>query len=154
MKISSCLLASGFVFASFYSIIMANSNKYSKKFVKLLDEKQLQIYKKIQSERLYIYLQGQILGSLMALFYLFYYGKGTKYSSCYFALITYVITIGYYTITKKSTLMRDHLITQEQKDAFTDVSRQMMYYHTFGFVLGMIGYILIARIAKHLFSST
>lgn len=149
MKISSCLLASGFVFASFYSIIMANNNKFTKHFLSTLTtQSQIQTYKQIQTERLYIYIQGQILGSLMALFYLFYYAKGTNYGSCYFALITYVVAMIYYLLSKKSATMRDHLISQEQKDSFDKMSNQMKYYYAFGFILGMVGYVLIARLAK------
>ena len=151
MKISACLLASGFVFASFYSIIMAKNNRFSKDFISILTPTQIEIYNKVQKERLYIYIQGQILGSLLAIFYLYYYGDKTNYASCYFALITYVVCIIYYMLTKKSLLMRDYLTTQEQKDSFTKSSNQMMYYYAFGFIIGMIGYIFVAKMLQYIF---
>lgn len=144
MRISACLLASGFIFASLYIILYARENKYKNKFISLLTSDQLDKYKKIHNERTKIYLQGQVLGSVFALFYLYLYGT-RKYSVCYFALITYILCIAYYSLTPKTLNMQDHLTTQEQKRLYKKYCMQMKSQYIFGFILGMVGYIFLAR---------
>ena len=85
MKISTCLLSSGLIFASIYTMIVGKYNQKTIKFIGTLDSiEQLEMYTRIQAERIVIYLQGQILGMLFAIFYLYYFRDSTNYSYCYF----------------------------------------------------------------------
>ena len=111
MKISSCLLAGGFIFASIYSMIISKYNKKTINFIGTLDSvEQLEMYNRVQSERLIIYLQGQILGMTLGVIYLFYFKNNSRYSYCYFSLITYIITIIYYLLKPKQYKMNDYLM--------------------------------------------
>jgi hypothetical protein len=147
MKISSCLLASGFIFASIYSMIISKYNQKTIKFIGSLDSvEQLEMYNRVKSERLIIYLQGQILGMIIGLFYLFYFKNNSRYSYCYFSLITYVITVIYYLLKNKQYKMNDHLKTDEQRKLLEESNESMKTTYIFGFILGLIGYIVLARI--------
>jgi hypothetical protein len=155
MKISSCLLAGGFIFASIYSMIVGKYNKKTIKFIGSLDSvEQLEMYNRIQSERLIIYLQGQILGMILGLFYLFYFKNNTRYSYCYFSLITYVITIIYYLLKPKEHKMNDYLKTDEQRKLLQESNESMKTSYVLGFILGLIGYIVLARILYRLLNKS
>ena len=153
MKISSCLLSSGFIFASIYSMIVGKYNEKTTKFIGTLDSvEQLEIYNRIQAERTVIYLQGQILGMVFGIFYLYYFRNSTNYSYCYFSLITYIITIAYYLLKEKKHKMNDYLKTQEQKEMWKQSKQSMKTTYIFGFILGLIGYIILGKIVKLLFN--
>jgi hypothetical protein len=155
MKISSCLLAGGFIFASIYSMIVSNYNQKTIKFIGSLDSvEQLEMYNKVKSERLIIYLQGQILGMIIGLFYLYYFKNNSKYSYCYFSLITYIITIIYYLLKHKQHKMNDHLKTNEQRKLLEESNQSMKTSYIFGFILGLIGYIVLARILYRLLNKS
>ena len=155
MKISSCLLSGGFIFASIYSIIVAKYNKKTIKFIGTLDSvEQLEMYNKIQAERTVIYLQGQILGIVLAILYLYYFKNNTKYSYCYFALITNIITIAYYLLKPKKYKMIDYLKTEEQKQSWKESKDSMKTTYIFGFILGLIGYIILGKIIKSIFTES
>ena len=155
MKISSCLLASGFIFASIYSMIISKYNQKTIKFIGTLDSvEQLEMYNRVKSERLIIYLQGQILGMIIGLFYLFYFKNNSRYSYCYFSLITYVITVIYYLLKSKQYKMNDYLKTDEQRKLLNESNESMKTTYIFGFILGLIGYIVLARILYRLLNKT
>ena len=148
MKLSYCLLACGFLFASFYSMMISKNNNYLNKFTLTLTSKtQKEIYQKIQSERLILYLQGQILGLCVGLIYLYYMWiykqKQNYYSICYFILISHLITILYYANSKKTLKMIDYLTTQEQKISFEELSIHMKNQYMCGFLFGIAAQIFI-----------
>jgi Ca2+/Na+ antiporter len=151
MKVSTCLLTGGFIFASIYTMFSSTNNKQVLEFIGTLNPDQLSIYNKILAERSVIYLQGQVLGMMFALFYIFYFRQDTTFNYCMFALITYIITIAYYMITKKQHHMIDHLTNKEQKIALKKSNKSMIITYVVGFILGMIGYILLARIFARIF---
>lgn len=147
MKISACLITAGFIFASFFCMIMCKYNKETIKFIGSLNTTtQLEIYNKILAERTVIYLQGQILGVIVGLFYIYYFRQKGTYNYCVFALATFIITITYYLITPKQNYIIDHLTSQEQIVAWRESQAAMTNTYIFGFILGMVGYILLARI--------
>jgi hypothetical protein len=150
MKISTCLLSSGLIFASIYTMIVGKYNQKTIKFIGTLDSiEQLEMYTRIQAERTVIYLQGQILGMLFAIFYLYYFRDSTNYSYCYFSLITFVITIAYYLLKQKNHKMNDYLKTQEQKEMWKESKQSMKTTYIFGFILGLIGYIILGKIVNY-----
>jgi hypothetical protein len=155
MKISSCLLAGGFIFASIYSMIVSKYNKKTINFIGTLDSvEQLEMYNRVQSERLIIYLQGQILGMTLGVIYLFYFKNNSRYSYCYFSLITYIITIIYYLLKPKQHKMNDYLKTDEQRKLLEESNESMKTTYIFGFILGLIGYIVLARILYRLLNKS
>ena len=155
MKISSCLLAGGFIFASIYSMIISKYNKKTINFIGTLDSvEQLEMYNRVQSERLIIYLQGQILGMTLGVIYLFYFKNNSRYSYCYFSLITYIITIIYYLLKPKQYKMNDYLKTDEQRKLLQESNESMKTTYVFGFILGLIGYIVLARILYRLLNKS
>lgn len=150
MKISTCLLSSGLIFASIYTMIVGKYNQKTIKFIGTLDSiEQLEMYTRIQAERIVIYLQGQILGMLFAIFYLYYFRDSTNYSYCYFSLITFIITIIYYLLKQKKHKMNDYLKTKEQKEMWEESKQSMKTTYIFGFILGLIGYIILGKIVNY-----
>ena len=153
MRISACVLAAGFIFASFYCMITSKKNKETVKFIKLLDSpEQISIYKQIVAERTVLFIQGQILGILVALFYIYCFRNDSQFNYCIFALATYLITVAYYLIMPKKKYIIDHLKTQEQKVAWRNSNASMSRTYIMGFILGMVGYILLGRIFSRIFN--
>jgi len=146
MRISACLISTGFIFASIYVIVTSGHTNEAKFFFASLDKpKQLEIYNEIVSERVTLFLQGQILGILVGAFYLYFFKKNS-YNYCIFSLTTYIIATLYYMIMPKQKYILDYLTTNEQIILWRRNSNAITNSYITGFILGMIGYILLARI--------
>ena len=65
--ISTCLIGSGFIGSSILTMLSCAKGKKHKHFVSLLDDNQRAIYEKIVNERMSIYVQGLIIGIVLAL---------------------------------------------------------------------------------------
>jgi hypothetical protein len=145
--IPSCLLGAGFIGSKLY--MMFGQDKYGMHhdFMSTLDDKQRSIYKGIVQERMKIYLQGMTIGTVLATIVLLcLYNKKIKNSLiCLFIVIYSSVTYAYYTLSTKSTYMINHLDRPEQVNAWLKIYKTYKFNHTFGFVLGIIGYFIIVN---------
>jgi hypothetical protein len=153
MKISSCLLAFGLVFASIYTIITFQYKTKRIKFIESLDKSDIDLYNKIIEERTNIYLQGQLIGLILSLFYIYYFRQNEQYNYCIIFLTSFVISILYYLISPKQNYMIDNLKTEEQIIAWRKLNNSMILEYILGFVIGIIGYILLLNIILPFFMS-
>jgi hypothetical protein len=143
----ACAIGSGFISSKL--IMMSNNDKIKlhNEFVETLDKKQLEVYSEIITERLQIYIQGMFLGLLLAFSYLFFsknFKLGDTCDICMFVTIAGSVSYSYYKLAPKSKYMLNYLSRQDQVNAWLDIYKSYAYKSAFGFVLGIIGYFLVA----------
>ena len=130
------------------SILAMMSSKKSKNFVnfrKLLNQRQLEIYEMVTKERLSIYIQGLILGVLLAVLITFNSSlKGTS-KLCVFVVIALGVNYMFYSLHPKSTYMLLHLNSQQQNAAWLNIYKEMKLRSKLGLLLGLAGYILLGN---------
>ncbi len=111
-----------------------------------LDEKLAAIYDAVAAERRNLYLQGLVLGLLVA----FIVSRAVRPSgrfhqvSLYFA-ITLMVAVFYYILMPKTTYMLEHLNTREQNVAWLEVYKTMKMRYTVGLLLGAAAAIPLAN---------
>lgn len=102
-----------------------------------LDEKLATIYDAVAAERRNQYLQGLVLGVLVA----FMVSRAIRPASrfyqvaLYFA-ITLMVALFYYLLMPKTTYMLEHLNTREQNLAWLDIYKTMKMRYLVGLLLG------------------
>ena len=138
----TCLI--GFAFIGSMVAFMVRSKDHSE-FEQLLDESQRSVYKKIVAERLKIYLRGFFLGLVLAILVLTFNKKGTSANKvCLFIVIALGTNYLYYLAHPKSAYMLNYLKGSEQVDAWLEIYKDMKKTNLIGFILGIIGYLLIS----------
>lgn len=142
-----CFIAAALLGSMFYFII--NSNKSGDKvlyFRSLLSADQQKIHDTIAKERLNIYIQGFVLGLILALIYL----KSTKNLKqpiyCIFVAIVLGVTYIHYTVMPKSTYMLEHIDNAEQARAWLEIYKHMKLNCHIGMALGVVGLPFVCRI--------
>ena len=132
-----CFIAIALLGSMFYMLITCNKNDKIMYFLSLLSNKQTQIYNNITQERMNIYLQGFVLGLIIAVIYL-RIANNKKYPVyCIFVAIVLGVTYIHYTIMPKSTYMLEHIDTPEQAQAWLEIYKQMKLRCHTGMVLGV-----------------
>lgn len=139
-----CLLASGLFASMLYITINPSKGPVIKTFQDSLNKKQNDIYKKIVTERLKIYITGLLLGLIVGFSYLSI-SKKSAIRTCVFTTLVLSVTIIFYMIVPKSTYMIQHLKTVEQYNKWLDVYKEMQYRRYIGFILGVIAYLILAQ---------
>jgi len=143
--VTTCLIGCVLISGMIMCMITSHTSIVFKKFKKLLDKPQLEIYKKIHNERLAIYIQGMILGLLSAVLLVHLLNLKNMSKICTFIVITLLINIVYYQLYPKTTYMLQHLTTQDQVDAWLEIYKEMKLKKIVGMIAGTIGYFLIAK---------
>jgi uncharacterized protein YacL len=143
--ITPCLIA--FVLLTVQVVTMLNTrmSPHFKTLDSVLNESQRKIYKKISMERLRIYLEGMVLGLLLALLAVHMLGKKMAFypKVCLFVIVVIMTNTLYYMIYPKSDYMVKHLETPEQKQAWLNVYKDMKLKHAIGIISGLVGYTLL-----------
>ena len=145
---TTCIIAGAFIFSSFFMFLMCGKQYLKSDFARTLNAKQLNTYKKITAERFKIYSEGFMLGILKMLVFLPLLAK-TKYYNrlnvgCLAVVIVFVTNYFYYMLHKKSTYMIKHLTNQKQINAWLNIYKYMQFNNYFGFLLGLIGMVLLS----------
>lgn len=138
-----CLVASGLFGAMLYLMFNPNKNIIITNFQKSLTPEQNQVYNEITKERLNIYLVGLVIGLVVGFLYL-KNEKNTLVRSCVFTVLVLAITHIVYLLAPKSKYMVTYLDTEEKRNKWLDVYKEMKYRHYMGFILGMIAYLLLS----------
>ena len=140
-----CVLGAAFLGSSIMTMMADKKSKNFDNFTKLLDSNQLQIYNNISKERLSIYIQGLILGIILAIFITFNTNLKSTNKVCIFVVISLGVNYLFYGLHPKSTFMINHLTSQEQNKAWTEIYKEMKQRCFIGLLLGLIGYILLGN---------
>jgi len=145
-QISYCVVAAIFIGASFLTIFSCKSCGTFVDYQNSLDDKQKQVYEKIVNERQMIYIVGLIIGSLIALGYL-YATKGTLNpisNSCIFTAIAMSTQYMIYTLYPKSDHMIKYLDNADTREKWLNVYNTMKFRYHVGMLLGLVGYFALS----------
>ena len=158
----SCVLSVAFITAMFFTIFNIDKNTLQKDFIHLLNSRQKREYARIIHQRRSIYIQGYILGIIVAFLTLYILKSngiktGNKFSNkirywsqwsmiCLVLAIVFVVNYFYYILYPKSNYMIELLTTHEQIEAWLKIYRSMQFHYHLGFLLGLIAMIFITRV--------
>lgn len=141
----SCMVSTIFIIGMIYFYNMTDKNKVVNYYKSTLSSELKQRYETISKERTNISYQGYILGVILSLVIIFYNTKikeskmNTISLVCTVVATTFVTNYFYYILSPKSDWMLTHLDTQEEKDAWLLMYREMQYNYHMGLVLGILG---------------
>jgi hypothetical protein len=117
------------------------------KMVNLMDDEQKEIYSKIRKERLNHYLNGLAAGVVLSLPTL-YLIKNTASRVCASGIVLMMTASITYYLQPKSDYMIKHLNSQEQKEAWMNVSRNFIKKKISGVMIGLFLYIGLSMMRK------
>jgi hypothetical protein len=143
----SLTIASGFIMASLFTMLQTKKEMLVSDFMRTLTPDQQNIYRKIVQERFDIYMMGQILGLIAGCVYLYLAQK--RKIPCIqsvgtFLLIVTTIQYFFYTLYPKSAMMTEYLTSPESMKEWTKIYKYMQRQYHMGFLVGIVGYSLIA----------
>lgn len=141
--ISYCLVGAALLGSMIVSMLTSKQSKSFKDFFVLLDDNQQQIYKSITKERLHIYIQGTIIGVILAIIVKYNVKFSKNVSICVFIVIALGFNWAYYLLYPKSEYMLNHLNSQSQTKAWLKIYKEMKLRSHVGLLLGVVGYILL-----------
>jgi hypothetical protein len=146
--VSQCGIAIIILIAQFYMFINCHKMAPIKELIDILDDKQRNIYRKIASERMNIFIKGQIIGVFVSLFILFlsYTNKDSVFkffNICGTIVLINIISYLYYYLTPKSTFLLEHLDSKEQNTAWCNMYKHMKKCHIIGYLIGIVGYFIL-----------
>jgi len=140
-----CVLGAAFLGSSILTMMASKQSKNFVNFRKLLNQRQLQIYDGITRERMSIYIQGLILGILLAVLITFNSSLKGMSKLCVFVVIALGTNYLFYSLHPKSTYMLLHLTSQQQNEAWLNIYKEMKLRSKLGLLLGLAGYILLGN---------
>jgi hypothetical protein len=143
-----CVIAFALLGSMFYMLFTVNKQDKILQFTSILNKEQQKVYRNIMEERLNIFLQGFILGIIIAIVYL----KTSKNKSqpiyCIFVAIVLGVTYIHYLFMPKSTYMLDHIDNAEQARAWLEIYKEMKFRCHMGMFLGVISLPFIVALIK------
>ena len=140
-----CVLGAAFLGSSILTMMASKQSGNFVNFRKLLNQRQLEIYNGITRERMSIYIQGLILGVLLAVLITFNSSLRGTNKLCVFVVIALGTNYLFYSLHPKSTYMLLHLTSQQQNEAWLNIYKEMKLRCMLGLLLGLVGYILLGN---------
>ena len=141
--INTCLIGSGFLGSSILTMLASKKSKNFVEFNNVLTPQQRETYKKITQERMNIYIQGLVIGSVLAVLMSQMVKLDKNKKVCLFVVIALGFNYAYYTLYPKSTYMLQHLTSKEQNQAWLNIYKEMKTRCMVGLLLGLAGYIIL-----------
>mgnify|MGYP001446590553 CR=1 FL=1 len=141
--VNFCLIGSALLGSSLVTMATSKTSGNFKKFNDLLTDDQKKIYKDIHKERLTIYIQGLILGTLLAIFVTKQSAFKQTNNVCLFVTIALGVNWMYYLLYPKTKYMLEELGTKEQNKAWLAIYKEMKLRCLIGLILGAAGNILL-----------
>ena len=141
--LSYCLVGSALIGSMIMTMMTSKNSKNFKNFSMLLTDDQKNIYISVIRERLSIYVQGLIIGVILALLVTFKNNWSKVNNVCLFVTIALGFNYLYYSLFPKSTYMLSHLESPDQVKAWLKIYKEMKFRCKFGFLLGILGYLLL-----------
>jgi len=139
----TCAIAFGLILASMFVCFDTKAKMLKHELVQTMCDEQKEIYKKIVHERFMLYIQGMVLGVVIAFIYLLMQKKRDKMHVCAFFAIMLSVSYFYYILSKKSDWLVPHL-DQEQSAIWIQLYRECSYKYHLGFLVGLLGFSLLA----------
>ena len=142
-----CAIGFILIISKIYMLFSYNKYDLMINFMNKLDNKELNIYLKIINERRNIYLQGMLLGLVLAVLYVLLVknNKNNKImTACIFVTIVIVTNTIYYLLKPKSTYMLNHIVEQDKIEAWLKIYKYMQRIYITGILLGILSYVFIS----------
>ena len=141
----TCSVAAAFL-GGMFKIMLTKDKEVLGNFSATFDERQHLVMEQIRSNRFRIWSQGIVLGLVLGVIYLYFFGKGLSsiFSSCIFASIVMTVNYFYYMLSNKGTYMIEHL-RKDQVDEWLAVKLMYQRKYHLGLLLGIVGCFLLAR---------
>lgn len=133
-----CVIAFALLGSMFYMLINYDKNDKILQFASLLSKDQQKVYRNVTQERLNIYLQGFVLGIVIAIVYLKTFANKNQPIYCIFVALVLGVAYIHYTIMPKSTYMLEHIDNAEQAKAWLEIYKLMKTRCHLGMLLGVI----------------
>jgi Sec-independent protein secretion pathway component TatC len=141
-----CAVAAGLIGSQIPFFYRTQQELIMHEFNETLSPEQKAIYQNIVQERFRLFAIGSLIGLTLGLAYL-WYAMRTKQHTGMRICVAFSILIGapylYYNLAPKSDWMLLHLDNDEQIAAWLDVYRYMKRKCHLGFLLGVVGYLLL-----------
>ena len=128
----TCAIAYGLIAANIWTMMV--DKKYENNLLNQLDDNQKGIYDEIVKERMKLYLQGLVLGLLIAIGLVYKLKLNIYASVCLLVAVVGVIQVAYYELMPKTKWMVDNLNTNEQNKAWMSIYREMKKRWHYGFI--------------------
>ena len=141
--ISFCLVGAALLGSMVVTMLASKKSKNFKEFMSLLNDDQQQIYKSIIRERMEIYIQGMVIGIILAIIITFNGKLSRGTNICLFVVIALGFNWCYYLLYPKSTYILNHLSSQNQVKSWLKIYKEMKLRCHVGLLLGVLGYIIL-----------
>ena len=141
--ISFCLVGAALVGSMAMTMLASKKSKNFVNFMAVLDDNQQQIYKSVIRERMNIYIQGMVIGILLALGITSNVKLSKTNNICLFIVVALGFNWGYYSLYPKSTYMLSHLTDSTQVKAWLAIYKEMKFRCKIGLLLGALGYVIL-----------
>ena len=144
VMISSCFFGFALLGSMVYTMMKNNDSAVFQAFMNTLNEEQKHIYMEIKKERLQLYLQGLVLGCVLAMMSLFLLSSKSPLTRiCVFSVLGLGSAYVYYSLMPKKKWMLDYIETNEQSKAWLDIYQEMKRRSIVGGLLGISGFVLL-----------
>ena len=146
----SCMISTMFIVGMIYFYNMTNKSEIVKHYKNSLPSDLQKRYDKISKERMIISYQGYAIGFILSLVIIFYNLKikgskmGTTSLVCIVIATSFVTNYFYYSLSRKSDWMLNHMGTPEEVKAWLQMYKEMQYNYHMGLVLGIIAVGILA----------
>lgn len=139
-----CLMASSLFGSMIYIMLNPRKSEIINDFQSSLSREQNQVYVEIVNERMKIYLIGLVVGLVLGFLYLQFNTSKTVSRTCVFTVLVLFTSNVLYLIAPKSKYMVTYLNTENQRNAWLKVYKEMQYRQVIGTLLGVIAYVLLS----------
>ena len=146
----SCMISVIFIISMIYFYNITDKSKIVKHYKNKLSPDLQKRYDKILKERMKISYQGYAIGFILSLVIIFYNLKikkskmGTMSLVCTVTATSFVTNYFYYSLSRKSDWMLNHMGNQEEVKTWLRMYREMQYNYHMGLILGIIAVGILA----------
>ncbi len=148
----SCAIAFVLIIANVYCCSLGSKRDLINELISKLSHENQERYKKIANERRGIYFTGLFLGFILSMLLLmccrsyFLTSNGSRGGLlCMVGAVTLSVNYFYYILTPKTDWMVLHLKSDEEREAWLKVYRNMQYnYHT-GLIFGILAVVALGN---------
>jgi hypothetical protein len=139
-----CLIASALFASMLYMMLNPRKSDIINTFQSKLTPEQNTIYVEIVNERMRIYLVSITVALVLGFLYLQFNNNKSVSRVCVFTVLVLFTSTVLYLIAPKSKYMVTYLASEDQRNAWLAVYKEMQYRKIIGILLGIAAYVLFA----------
>lgn len=139
-----CLIATALFASMLYMMLNPTKSDIINSFQSTLNAEQNTIYVEIVNERMRIYLISITVALVLGFLYLQFNNNKSVSRVCVFTVLVLFTSNMLYLIAPKSKYMVTYLTTEEQRNSWLAVYKEMQYRKVMGILLGIAAYVLLS----------